>query len=282
MAGKFRRGRYASRKLKKKFQKKRYLRKNSRSVKRLAKAVYKLRKKERLNHTTLRFSQTFMADTIFPDYSQNVSRHSNIVSGPIFGTPDPADTPYPKKAYWKSLRLRCTLDVTGAAQGVPVVIPNILATTQITVALVSPKDASNQTSFDPTTGSISLSEGRDYVRNRMMQDSGIQSPGGHVKFDYSRWRVHKMRYFTMGNKGAYPISANNSQVQDPTHFDWTWKIYPRQLVQRTDIGSWATLNFNPDPSMNVYLVVLSSNLAENQTGSLMTQCMYKYITEGSL
>lgn len=261
--------------------KKKYLKKSRFGIKRLAKAVRRLQKKERRNHTVMRFSCDHELDMQGPLLSTNISRHNIITANPVFGTLDPATHPYGKKALWKSVRLRCSANVIGPDQPGEPGPATIRATTQVTVAVISPKDQANLTAFNPAVGQISLVEDTDYVRNKMMDDNGIVRPGGHVKMNYARWVVHKMKYLTFGNMGDWPISMYHSQVQDPTHREWTWKIKPReQLVARTDAGEWSTIQWNVDPSKNMFLVTFSSNLDDQQQGSMLVQGLYKYVSLG--
>lgn len=291
MAGKFRRGKYAQRKFKKKLKKKSFVRRNSKSIKRLAKTVYKLQRKERANHQVMRFNTVYSGNNPVLNLAGghspltvNLSNHSVNVGNPVFTTPvvNGLGLGGPR-AYHKKISIRFEFDIRrfGITQD------PIFNSTQFTVAVVSPKDCTNQSSF--SAGVLTMQVGIDYVTNQTLDPTlnagaGGTTAGGHVMLNLTRWRVHKMKHFTLGNQGAFPATST-SQMEPFKRF--VWKLYPKTVVQSSNnqtTSPWNVMTYDPDPSKNMYIVVFANGKLDvvglNDSGNYHIQCLHKYVSLG--
>lgn len=291
MAGKFRGGKYAKRKFKKRFKKKRFIRKNSKSIKRLAKTVYKLQRRERLNHAVMRFNvirdgSNPAINGVDPGFTYiRLSDHGVNSSTPVFASSTATGTGMGAQAVmWKKVTMRLTFDIRQLLTVANTT--NIFDPTQFTVAVVSPKDSTNVQSF-VAGGTLNLQKSIDYVCNSAQSGAGLQTTGAHIMFNLARWRIHKMKTFTLGNMGSFPgTSTSLSEVRR----EFTWKIRPNILVRNTaNAGgsAWNSMSFDPDPSKNMYLVVFSNGAppsgggdVTSKTGNFHWEFLHKYISIG--
>jgi len=121
--------------------------------------------------------------------------------------------------------------------------------TQFTAFLVSLKDEIGS-SFNPTTGGLSLTADQHYTK--------VSTYSGLIHLNPRYFKVHRVKRFIVGNNGTSAGTATAERQSGKSDIRWSWNIRPNRTIVNP-VGNWKALRSTLDPSKNYFVLLFNDN-----------------------